>query len=108
MAASEPDTKRRNTRMAHYQRITAASPAEALRLAEEVLTARIPIEKAAEDKHSITLSGGDGTVTIDVHRHGQDTTVTATTDQLRTSRLDLETQYYLNKLPYQPGDRPTR
>jgi hypothetical protein len=94
--------------MAHYQRITAASPAEALRLAEEVLTARIPIEKAAEDMNCITLWGGFGRVTFYVLRQGLDTTVTATTDQLRTSRLDLETQYYLNKLPYQPGDRPTR
>lgn len=94
--------------MADYQRITAASADEALRLAEEVLTARIPIEKTEQGRHSITLSGGDGTVTIEAHPHGQDTTVTATTDQLRTSRLDIETQYYLNRLPYQPGDRPTR
>jgi hypothetical protein len=26
------------------------------------------------------------------------------TDQLRTSRLDTEIQYFLTMLPYQPGD----
>ncbi|HEX7119547.1 MAG TPA: hypothetical protein VF212_12205 [Longimicrobiales bacterium] len=90
--------------MADYERITAATIREVLRTAEEVLTARLPIEKVGEDRHSITLKGGDGTVTIEAHRHGPDTVVHARTDQLRTSRLDLETQYFLNKLPYQPGD----
>jgi len=94
--------------MADYERITAAAAREALRLAEEVLTARLPLRKVSEDRHSITLTGADGTVTIRVHRHGPDTLVHASTDQLRTSRLDLETQYYLNQLPYQPGDVPKR
>jgi hypothetical protein len=94
--------------MADYERITAASIQEVLRTAEAVLTERLPIEKVSEDRHSITLSGGDGTVTITARRVGPDTVVHASTDQLRTSRLDVETQYYLNQLPYQPGDRPTR
>lgn len=94
--------------MADYERMTAAAVPEVLRLAEEVLTSRLPIEKVAGDRHSVTLRGGDGTVTVTAHRHGADTVVHATTDQLRTSRLDLETQYFLNRLPYQPGDRPAR
>jgi hypothetical protein len=75
-----------------------------LRLAEEVLTERLPIRKVASDSHSITLEGGDGKVTITAHRHGLDTAVHAATDQLRTSRLDLDVQYYMSRLPYQPGD----
>jgi len=90
--------------MADYERMTAASVREVLKTAEEVLTSRLPIQKVSEDSHSITFKGEDGTVTIEAHRHGPDTVVHARTDQLRTSRLDLETQYFLNKLPYQPGD----
>ncbi|HEX7120270.1 MAG TPA: hypothetical protein VF212_15865 [Longimicrobiales bacterium] len=90
--------------MAEYERMTAATIREVLRTAEEVLMARLPIEKVGGDRHSITLKGGDGTVTVEAHRHGPDTVVHASTDQLRTSRLDLETQYFLNQLPYQPGD----
>ena len=89
----------------NYERITAASTKEVLALAEEVLTARLPISRTKSDRHSITLSGGDGTVTISAHRHGLDTTVHAETDQLRTSRLDLDVQYFMTLLPYQPGDR---
>ena len=94
--------------MADYERVTAAPVREALRLAEEVLRERLPLERVEGNSHSVTLRGGDGTVTVTAHRHGTETVVYASTDQLRTSRLDLETQYYLNKLPYQPGDVPTR
>ena len=87
-----------------YERMTAASIADALRMAEEVLTARLPIEKTAGDHHAVTLRGGDGTVTIEAHRHGVDTQIVARTDQLRTSRLDVEVQYYMTLLPYQPGE----
>lgn len=90
--------------MATYERTTAATVRGSLQQAEEVLTSRLPLRKTSEDRHSITLSGGDGTVTIKAHRHGLDTVVHASTDQLRTSRLDLDTQYYLGLLPYQPGD----
>lgn len=93
--------------MADYERVTAVPTREVLKTAVEVLTARLPIQKVAEDRNSVTLSGGDGTVTITVERHGLESVVRASTDQLRTSRLDLETQYFLNRLPYQPGDRPT-
>jgi hypothetical protein len=88
-----------------YERLTAASVTEALALAEQVLTARLPIVRVGGDHHSVRLSGGDGTVKVTVHRHGLDTVVEAVTDQLRTSRLDLDVQYFMTMLPYQPGDR---
>jgi len=87
-----------------YERLTAAPPKEALRLAEEILTERLPLTREGGDVHSVRLSGGDGTVTITAHRHGTDTVVHAATDQLRTSRLDLDVQYYMTMLPYEPGD----
>jgi hypothetical protein len=87
-----------------YERITAAPVRDVLRLAEEVLTSRLPIRKVAQDGHSVRLEGGDGTVTISAHRHGLETQVHAATDQLRTSRLDLDVQYFMTMLPYQPED----
>jgi hypothetical protein len=87
-----------------YERYTAASTRDVLRQAEAVLTERLPLATVASDHHSITLSGGDGTVTIEAHRHGLDTLVTAATDQLRTSRLDIDVRYLMASLPYQPGD----
>lgn len=90
--------------MANYERTTAATIQDILRTAEAVLTERLPIKKIAEDHHSVTLEGGDGKVRISAHRHGLDTVVHAATDQLRTSRLDLDVQYYMGRLPYQPGD----
>lgn len=90
----------------NYERITASGTKHVLALAEEILTSRLPLAKVAGDHHSITLSGADGTVRISAHRHGLDTTVHAETDQLRTSRLDLDVQYFMTMLPHQPGDRP--
>lgn len=87
-----------------YERLTAMPGREVLRRAEEILTSRIPIEKIDGDHHSVRMSGGDGTVTFAVHRHGMETSVHAATDQVRTSRLDTEVQYFLTLLPYQPGD----
>lgn len=87
-----------------YERLTAAPIRDVLRIAEEVLTERLPLRKTGGDHHSIRLEGGDGTVTITAHRHGLDTTVHAATDQLRTSRLDLDVQYFMTMLPYQPND----
>ena len=94
--------------MANYERTTAATIRDVLRTAEEVLTARLPIRKISEDPHSVTLEGGDGKVRVSAHRHGLDTTVHAVTDQLRTSRLDLDVQYFMGRLPYQPGDAALR
>ena len=88
-----------------YERQTAASTAEALRIAEEVLTGRLPLTKEAGDHHSITLTGGDGRVKIKAHRHGLSTIVHAATDQLRTSRLDMDVQFYMTMLPYQPHEQ---
>jgi hypothetical protein len=94
--------------MASYERVTAATVRDILREAEAVLTGRLPLSITRQDHHSITLTGPDGTVTLTVHRHGLDTIVQATTDQLRTSRLDLDTQYFMGLLPYQPGDHNLR
>jgi hypothetical protein len=94
--------------MASYERYTATPVAEVLRLAERLLTDRIPLSRVKGDSHSVTLGGADGTVTVSAHRHGPDTVVHAHTDRLRTERIDLETQYFLSHLPYQPGDRPAR
>jgi hypothetical protein len=91
--------------MASYQRLTAMGGAEAVRLAGEYLRKRIPLEVTSQDHHSITLTGGDGTATISAHSHGMETSVTVVTDQVRTSRIDVEAQNYLNQLPYQPEDR---
>lgn len=91
-----------------YERWTALTIRESLRLAEQILTDRLPIRKVDGDAHSIRLTGGDGTVTISAHKHGFETVVHADTDQVRTSRLDTEVQYYLTMLPYQPGDRRER
>jgi hypothetical protein len=94
--------------MAAYRRLTAMGGAEAIRLAAEYLPERIPLEVQSESGHSITLEGGDGTVTVSAHSHGLETEVTVSTDQLRTSRIDIEAQHYLNQLPYQHGDRQRR
>ena len=94
--------------MAAYQRLTAMGGGEAVRLAAEYLQERIPLEVVSQDPHSVTLAGGDGTVTISAHSHGLETEVSVSTDQLRTSRIDLEAQHYLNQLPYQPGDQQRR
>lgn len=94
--------------MANYERLTATPIGEVLRVAEEFLTARIPLRRVGGDAHALTLEGGDGRVTIHAHRHGVETSVVANTDQLRTSRLDVEVQHMLNQLPYQPGDVAAR
>src|SRR5688500_9084723 len=92
--------------MASYERMTSAAMAEVLTSAEQHLTERLPLQKIAGDRHAATFRGEDGKVTISVHRHGLETQVIADTDQLRTSRLDMETQYFLGTLPYQPGNAP--
>lgn len=91
--------------MASYQRLTAMGGKEAVRLAAEYMIQRIPLEVTAQDAHAVTLTGIDGTMTVSAHSHGLETQVTVATDQLRTSRIDLEAQHYMNQLPYQPEDR---
>lgn len=93
--------------MGDYRRRTALPPAEALGKADEVLRWRLAnMEKVRESDHGATYSGPEGTVTISAHRHGPYTEVIASTNRLRTSRLDIEVQVYLNLLPYEPGDTP--
>ncbi len=92
--------------MGSYERNTVVPAGVALRMAEEFLSARIPVEQVASDRHSVTIRGEDGTAVISAHRHGMDTVVSVRTDQVRTSRIDVEVQHYLNQLPYQPGDVP--
>ena len=94
--------------MAAYERLTAMKGSEAVELAASYLQERIPLEVMDQDDHSVKLRGGDGTITISAHSHGMETSVRVETDQLRTSRIDIEAQHYLNQLPYQPGDEQRR
>lgn len=94
--------------MAAYERLTAMKGSEAVALAADYLQERIPLEILDKESHSVTLTGGDGTITVSAHSHGMETSVTVRTDQVRTSRIDLEAQHYLNQLPYQPGDEQRR
>ncbi|HEX9885058.1 MAG TPA: hypothetical protein VGA70_01145 [Longimicrobiales bacterium] len=91
--------------MAGYQRKTALAPGDIMTLAERLLPERIGLARSKESSHGATYSGQEGTVTLAVHRHGLYTDVVASTDRLRTSRVDYEIQKFLNELPYEPGDR---
>lgn len=91
--------------MAGYQRKTALSPKDVLERADALLPESIGLSKTKGTAHGATFSGAEGTVTLSVHRHGPYTEVVASTDRLRTSRLDYEIQKFLNQLPYEPGDR---
>ena len=91
--------------MAGYQRKTAFAPTDVLERADEMLPEFIGLSRTKSSSHGATFSGPEGTVTLSVHRHGPYTEVVATTDRLRTSRMDYEIQKFLNHLPYEPGDR---
>jgi hypothetical protein len=90
--------------MAGYQRKTALSPSEVLERADALLPRAVGLAKTKGSGHGATYAGAEGTVTLSVHRHGTCSDVVATTDRLRTSRVDYEIQRFLNKLPYEPGD----
>ena len=90
--------------MAGYQRKTVLPTDEVLEKAEEVLPRAIGLSRSKSSGHGATYSGAEGTVTLSVHRHGPFTEVIASTDRLRTSRMDYEIQKFLNRLPYEPGD----
>ncbi|HSW29491.1 MAG TPA: hypothetical protein VLH75_08430 [Longimicrobiales bacterium] len=90
--------------MAGYQRKTALSPQEVLQHADTLLPGRIGLARTKGTNHGATFTGAEGTVTLSVHRHGPYTDVVASTDRLRTSKVDYEIQKFLNKLPYEPGD----
>ena len=90
--------------MAGYQRKTALSPQEVLAQAEVLLPEAVGLNRTGQTAHGATFDGEEGTVTLSLHRHGPYTNVVASTDRLRTSRLDYEIQRFLNRLPYEPGD----
>ena len=90
--------------MAGYQRKTVLTPAEVLAKAEELIPDWIGLTKSKSSAHGATYTGGEGTVTLSVHRHGPYTDVIASSDRLRTSRMDYEIQKFLTELPYEPGD----
>lgn len=92
--------------MADYERRTVLSPEEVMAKADELLPKRLGLEKTRTSNHGATYSGDEGTLTLSAHRHGPYTVVTASTNRLRTSRIDYDVQWYLNKLPYQAGDPP--
>lgn len=91
--------------MAGYQRKTALAPREVFTKAESFLPELLGLARTKSGGHSATYSGKEGTLNLSVHRHGLYTDVVAQTDQLRTSRMDYEVQRFLNRLPYEPGDR---
>ncbi|MDE2679692.1 MAG: hypothetical protein F4087_15880 [Gemmatimonadetes bacterium] len=79
-------------------------PREILARATEFLPEFIGLSCSRESSHGATYTGEEGTVTLQAHRHGPYTDVTAQTDRLRTSRMDYEIQRFLNTLPYEHGD----
>jgi hypothetical protein len=90
--------------MAGYQRKTILGPREVLARADQVLPRILGLSRSKASGHGATFSGNEGTVTLSAHRHGPFTDVLASTDRLRTSRMDYEIQKFLNLLPYEPGD----
>ena len=89
--------------MSDYERNTHLSAREVFARADEILQ-RAELTRTNETGHSVTYSGAEGKVTIEAHRHGLATVVTAQTDRLRTSKVDNVVRYLMNQLPYQPGD----
>jgi hypothetical protein len=92
--------------MAGYQRKTALAPHEVFEKAEEVLPQLLAgMTRSGGSGHSATYDGPEGNLQLSAHRHGPYTSVVASTNKLRTSRLDYEVQRFLNRLPYEPGDQ---
>lgn len=92
--------------MADYERLTALPAREIWERVDEILTTRGELSMTKEGHHDRTYSGGEGTVVVDVHRHGPTAVVTIRTDRLRTSKVDGVVRHLMNQLPYQPGDPP--
>lgn len=92
--------------MSDYERSTVLPTREVFARADEILTTRAELTRTEESSHRVTYSGGEGTVTLEAHRHGLSTQVTARTDRLRTSKVDGVVRYLFNQLPYQWGDPP--
>jgi hypothetical protein len=92
--------------MADYERLTALSMRESWERVDEILTTRGELSLSREGHHERTYAGPEGTVQVEMHRHGPTNQVTVRTDRLRTSKIDGVVRYLLNQLPYQPGDPP--
>ena len=92
--------------MADYERLTALSAREIWERVDEILTTRGELAMTREGHHDRTYAGGEGSVHVDVHRHGPAAVVTIRTDRLRTSKVDGVVRHLMNQLPYQPGDPP--
>ena len=90
--------------MSDYQRYTALPARDVLALADEVLSARAGLHRSRETRHAVTYTAREGSVSLEVHRHGAMTDVIARTNQLRTTKVDNAVRHLLNALPYQPGD----
>jgi hypothetical protein len=91
--------------MAGYVRKTISSPREVLGAAESVLPERLGLEQVQRSGHEAVWEGREGRLVLHAHTHSLYTEVTASTDQLRTSRMDYEVQKFLNRLPYEAFDR---
>jgi hypothetical protein len=91
--------------MAGYARKTVLGPGEILERAAEVLPERLGLSRTKGSEHGASYTGAEGNATISAHRHSFYTEVTVQTDRLRTSRMDCEIQLFLNRLPYEAGDR---
>ena len=92
--------------MSDYERMTALPAREIWARVELILGTRGEVSLTREDHHARTYTGGEGTVVVDVHRHGPSAVVTVRTDRLRTSKIDGVVRHLMNQLPYQPGDPP--
>jgi len=92
--------------MSDYERSTVLPTREVFARAHEVFTERAELSRTEESAHRVTYTGGEGTVTLEAHRHGLATQVVARTDRLRTSKVDGVVRYLFNQLPYQWGDPP--
>ena len=92
--------------MSDYERMTVLSTREVFTRAGEIFRERAELALAEESGHRVRYTGAEGTVTLEAHRHGPSTVVTARTDRLRTSKVDGVVRHLMNQLPYQPGDPP--
>lgn len=91
--------------MADYERRTPWTMRDVFATAERVFT-EAGMKRTRQSRHLASYTGPEGTVNVEVHRHGTSAVVVATTNQLRTSKLDGVVRYFCNQLPYQPGDPP--
>jgi hypothetical protein len=92
--------------MSDYERSTVLPTREVFARAHEIFTGRAELQRREETAHRVTYTGAEGTVTLEAHRHGPATVVTARTDRLRTSKVDGVVRHLFNQLPYQWGDPP--